>query len=596
MSFLNEGTFIGKNAVADALKDPEFKALKSDEKAKAIATLKQGGSITTEIEEANAYLAAADAARDAGKKEFEFPEGSGKMHKVTLKRDLDLEEGKLSKALGGVAVLAGLLLMNKINSNDPVIQRLQAEYEQADPAQQDSIQKLMTKRLIFLDSGDFDSETPMDEAKGGEYNPPEYTIFEPARGEKGRFRSAVGYKPLKSPTDTVGDFKQFTKKAAKVAGKRFDKGFAKFVGVEYDTPFSDLVDDLERVFKDNPDNTELQKFAKKLSNIEDMSKDEFNSFIKELGKEGYDKKELQKLQDRYKKAQQAKTSKNKKAVKEEKELKLPADTTFTIDLKHLMQKHGKEDTIKLTKKLMQQLHDKGKVEVDGTTLVFEMNMMQDTPLALPKAPARNYLGDDGKDYEGGMAKSQMLKMKKYATALCDMVDDETQLEAWVQAKITKASDYMSAVYHYLDYQKSKMDENLNPSMMDTDEILVSILMSVARLGEESAEQVVDNLTAEDFKKAAMMMMRDVDEREIAKFILSATKLDESSKINENRLVPKDEWEQLDIEWEMPNPDENRLDYQAGVLIGTTDDGREFESYGYYTEFEGLVIDDDVYEV
>ena len=550
MSFLDEGTFVGKNAVADALKDPEFKALKSDEKAKAIATLKQGGSITTEIEEANAYLAAADTARDAGKKEFEFPKGSGKMHKVTLKRDLDLEEGKLSKALGGVAVLAGLLLMNKINSNDPVIQRLQAEYEQANPAQQDSIQKLMTKRLIFLDSGDFDSETPMDEAKDGEYNPPEYTIFEPARGEKGRFRSAVGYKPLKSPTDTVGDFKQFIKKATKVAGKRFDKGFAKFVGAEYDTPFSDLVADLENVVKDNPDNTELQKFAKKLSSLENMSQIEFDAFIKELGKEGYDKKEIKKLQDRYKKTQQAK---KKKAVKEEKELKLPADTTFTIDLKHLMQKHGKEDTIKLTKKLMQQLHDKGKVEVDGTTLVFEMNMMQDTPLALPepevekprkKRPPRlvtfdtdapDFLGDDGMDYEGGMAKSQMLKMKKYAAALCDMIEDESQLEAWVQAKLTKASDYMSAVYHYLDYQNSKMNENPNPSMMDTDEILVSILMSVARLGEESAEQVIDNLTAEDFKKAAMMMMRDDDEREIAKFVLSATKLDENSKMNDEQI-------------------------------------------------------------
>jgi hypothetical protein len=52
----------------------------------------------------------------------------------------------------------------------------------------------------------------------------------------------------------------------------------------------------------------------------------------------------------------------------------------------------------------------------------------------------------------------MLKMKKYAMALCDMIDDESQLESWVQAKLTKASDYMSSVYHYLDYQESKMNE------------------------------------------------------------------------------------------------------------------------------------------
>ena len=127
MSFLDEGTFVGKGAVKDALKDPEFKALKGDEKANALKTLKMGGSVTTEIKEANAFLAAADAARDKGDKEFEFPKGSGKIHKVTLKRDLDLEEGKLSTALGGVAFLASLLLMGKINSSDPVIQRLQAE-------------------------------------------------------------------------------------------------------------------------------------------------------------------------------------------------------------------------------------------------------------------------------------------------------------------------------------------------------------------------------------------------------------------------------------------------------------------------------------
>jgi hypothetical protein len=39
-----------------------------------------------------------------------------------------------------------------------------------------------------------------------------------------------------------------------------------------------------------------------------------------------------------------------------------------------------------------------------------------------------------------------------------MIDDETELEAWVQAKLTKASDYMSSVYHYLDYQRSKTND------------------------------------------------------------------------------------------------------------------------------------------
>ena len=41
-----------------------------------------------QVEEGNAFIVAADAAKDAGKKEFEFPKGSGKMHPVTVKADI----------------------------------------------------------------------------------------------------------------------------------------------------------------------------------------------------------------------------------------------------------------------------------------------------------------------------------------------------------------------------------------------------------------------------------------------------------------------------------------------------------------------------
>ena len=40
------------------------------------------------VKEASPFVLAADAARDAGKKEFEFPKGSGKMHPVTIKADI----------------------------------------------------------------------------------------------------------------------------------------------------------------------------------------------------------------------------------------------------------------------------------------------------------------------------------------------------------------------------------------------------------------------------------------------------------------------------------------------------------------------------
>jgi len=539
MSFLDEVTIVSKTTTTQ-----EIPQIAKDEKTtpdtvkKAIDTAKKTGkpvSVAEMIDEANAFLTAADAARDAGKKEFEFPKGSGKIHKVTIKRDLDLEEGKLSTALGGVAVLAGLLLMNKINSNDPVIQRLQAEYEQANPAQQDSIQNLMTKRLLFLDTGKADAGTPMKE----------------------------------DATDTIVNA---------------------LFGKSYDRPFSGLLDKKGKlkIFNKSDDKfaSEDEALIKKMADIEkgNLSDGEFKSVLKKLKKAGMSNKELEALEKRFNNAK-------KEAMKEAKTIELPADTTFTLDLKHLMQKHldegkSQEDVVKLTKALMKKLHDKGEVTVKGTKVIFKENQ-DDTQLALPEPPARDYLGDDGKDYEGGMAKSQLLKMKKYATALCDMVDDESQLEAWVQAKLTKASEYMSAVYHYLDYQASKMNEDddlgsLN--MMDTDEALVSILMSEANLSEETAEQVVDGLSGENFKKAGLMMVRGVDERQIAKFVLSATTLDEN-------INPKD------IDWEDIEPDvENRPDYKEGTIYGTSADGRQWAAHGSYSEFDGYQVIGDLEKV
>ena len=56
------------------------------------------------------------------------------------------------------------------------------------------------------------------------------------------------------------------------------------------------------------------------------------------------------------------------------------------------------------------------------------------------------------DKEGGMAKRQLYDMAKYALMLHDALEDETQLESWVQSKLTIASEYLSKVKHYLEYE------------------------------------------------------------------------------------------------------------------------------------------------
>ena len=58
---------------------------------------------------------------------------------------------------------------------------------------------------------------------------------------------------------------------------------------------------------------------------------------------------------------------------------------------------------------------------------------------------------DATDEDGWMAKNQLYNTSKYAIELHGMIGDTDNLEPWVQAKITKANDYLSAVKHYMEY-------------------------------------------------------------------------------------------------------------------------------------------------
>ena len=58
---------------------------------------------------------------------------------------------------------------------------------------------------------------------------------------------------------------------------------------------------------------------------------------------------------------------------------------------------------------------------------------------------------DATDEDGWMAKSQLYKLSKYSVQLHGMINDTDNLEPWVQAKITKACSYISAVMHYMEY-------------------------------------------------------------------------------------------------------------------------------------------------
>ena len=59
------------------------------------------------------------------------------------------------------------------------------------------------------------------------------------------------------------------------------------------------------------------------------------------------------------------------------------------------------------------------------------------------------------DGELDMARLELLKANEYAAKLFHHIGNHPEsdyLEGWVASKITKAADYLSSVYHYLDYE------------------------------------------------------------------------------------------------------------------------------------------------
>ena len=86
---------------------------------------------------------------------------------------------------------------------------------------------------------------------------------------------------------------------------------------------------------------------------------------------------------------------------------------------------------------------------------MEHNQQQLDELAPPASSIDQLAGTlpNGEvDNEGAMAKADLFKLSNYSYKLFKKLEDNQQLEAWVQAKITKAADYIASVYHYLEYE------------------------------------------------------------------------------------------------------------------------------------------------
>jgi len=76
------------------------------------------------------------------------------------------------------------------------------------------------------------------------------------------------------------------------------------------------------------------------------------------------------------------------------------------------------------------------------------------------------------DHEAKMARADLFKCAQYSFKLFKMIHEDMELEGWVQAKITKAADYIASVFHYMEYEMkiSEYGDNLENADMYSESI------------------------------------------------------------------------------------------------------------------------------
>tara|TARA_B100000989_G_scaffold17414_2_gene11489 strand:- start:8029 stop:8634 length:606 start_codon:yes stop_codon:yes gene_type:complete len=119
--------------------------------------------------------------------------------------------------------------------------------------------------------------------------------------------------------------------------------------------------------------------------------------------------------------------------------------------------------------------------------------------------------DEGGYGEGSMARSQLGRTAELALMLQDMIGDDTNLEEWVESKITKSQDYLSSVLNYMRgeqlsegyYSKGKCvykkEDNSKVGCTDgpVKDYLAALYANVGDANESKLEEGLEQLTPEN---------------------------------------------------------------------------------------------------
>jgi len=159
----------------------------------------------------------------------------------------------------------------------------------------------------------------------------------------------------------------------------------------------------------------------------------------------------------------------------------------------------------------------------------------------PEPENNGLLPDGSMDKEGAMAKADLFKLGKYSYKLFKKIEDDDQLESWIQAKITKAADYLASVYHYLEYEMKfseyghKLDNSdvlseseksiLKNKLVEAHDKIRQLKIVEAKKANEFDDKPIRNLVAKNAKTTTSGAGVHVDKKKEAKAGITKHKKD-----------------------------------------------------------------------
>ena len=135
---------------------------------------------------------------------------------------------------------------------------------------------------------------------------------------------------------------------------------------------------------------------------------------------------------------------------------------------------------------------------------FDSNKFQSLNESISRLQeAKPSTGGDSSDYEGRMSRGELQTIIAHAEGVLDFIKKDDELEAWIQAKITKAADYLTSVYNYFvgetvnEAKKPMVKIALNPKKRIGHQVV-----SIGPGGKKTVEQSVNWPEKKEVKEAS----------------------------------------------------------------------------------------------